>query len=54
MLAEDVLKLYGKIKSHYENHQGKDYIRLLDKGMFKIEQGVYLKPDEYETLKKDE
>ena len=35
MLAENVLKLYGKIKSNYENQQGKDYIRLLDKGMFK-------------------
>ena len=54
MLAEDVLKLYGKIKSHYENQQGEDYIRLVEKGMFNIAQGGYLKPNEYETLKKDE
>lgn len=53
-LKEEVLKSYKKIKSTYENQQGEQYIKLIEKGIFNLAQGAYLKPKGYEDLKKDE
>ena len=53
-LKEEVLKSYKKIKSNYENQQGDQYIKLIEKGIFNLAQGAYLKPKGFEDLKKNE
>lgn len=52
-LKEQLLKSYEKIKSSFENQQGQHFVKLVEKGMFNLAQGAYLKTVEFENLKED-
>lgn len=52
-LKEELLKSYEKIKSSFENQQGQQFVKSVEKGMFNLAQGAYLKTVEFENLKED-
>lgn len=52
-LKEQLLKSYEKIKSSFENQEGQQFVKLVEKGMFNLAQGAYLKTVEFENLKED-
>ena len=51
-LQEDVVKSFKKIKENFENQEGEQFIKSVEAGMFNIAQSAYLKPEEYQELKR--
>lgn len=50
-LKKEVLESYKTLKSYFEHQQGKQFVRLVDNGMYNIAQSAYLDQLEYETMK---
>lgn len=53
-LKNKVLDYYNQLKNYYENQQGEKFLKEIEKGIYNLAQGAYMKPDEFTKLIKEE